>query len=472
MRAQSLLNFEEEKEKFSQRRIISHILLFREEFLYHPSSSLSARAMSLNIYIEDPRQCYAENDIIRGRVIFDCPRDFHEIKDVRLTFSGCSKARIQKVKGPAAPTGSYQSKCILFERERILVPAEEYKVPPTTYEWPFEFRFPPHMESQNTWPEARPFRSDENQPLPPSFDAECHNSQRRISASIEYRLKVQVFKPQRGLFERRSPAFEKVLHLPFVPMAARAHAHAIELEKKQKIDRTFTVRSLCLLPENTDRFLSVQERFKSWLSPAQLPYFSFGVDFWYPSYLVHGMPIRLLLDVNPFIDNTNAPRIPEIVLQTISITLVGRIAARASPPLMGSMSGEVDEETTLLSKTSLRMAVSGQMDLSERFGQLSLPATDITFSTFNLSRSCRLNISLVFECAGKLLKFVATDLEVGVLSNVEMTAEKEILARGSADEGSSHAREYVAYSPDEQPPSYSPSSIVSEWKQSPAFRVW
>ncbi|KAF7175102.1 hypothetical protein CNMCM7691_006506 [Aspergillus felis] len=416
--------------------------------------------MSLNIYIDDPRPCYAENDIIRGRVIFDCPRDFQQIKDIRLTFSGCSKAKIQKVKGPVAPTGRYQSKCILFERERILVPAEECKIPPTTYDWPFEFRFPPHVELPNAWPEARPFCVDKNQQLPPSFDAECHNALRKVSASVEYRLKAQVLKHTKGLFERKSPVFEKVLHLPFIPTAARAQTHAIELEKKEKIDRTFTVRSLSLLPGNTDRSLSVQERFKAWLSPGQLPYFSFSVEFQYPFFLVHGMPIRLSLDVKPLIDNSNAPRIPEIVLQTVSITLVGRTAARASPLLMGSMSGEVDEETTLLSKTSLRVAVSGQMDLSEQFGQISLPTTDVTVNTFNLSRSYRLRISLVFECAGKLLNFVATDLEVGVLSNAAMKV-KEVLGWGSADQGSSHSHAYVAYSSDAQPPPY--SSTLSEW---------
>ncbi|KAF4179615.1 hypothetical protein CNMCM8694_001557 [Aspergillus lentulus] len=417
--------------------------------------------MSLNINIDDPRPYYAENDIIRGRVIFDCPRDFQQIKDVRLIFSGCSKAKVQKVKGPAAPTGNYQSKCILFQRERILVLAEECRIPPSTYEWPFEFRFPPHVESPNAWPEAGSFRVDENQPLPPSFHAECRNSLRKLSASIEYRLKVQIFKPTKGLFEKKSPVFEKVLHLAFVPTAARAHTHAIELEKKQRIDRTFTVRSLSLLPENTDRSLRVQEKLKAWLAPGQLPYFSFGVEFRYPSHLVQGTPIRLLLEVKPLIDNSNAPRIPEIALQAASITLVGRTAGRASPLLMGSMSGEVDEETTLLSKTSLRMAVCGQMDLSERFGQISLPTTDATFSTFNLSRSYRLRISLVFECAGKLLKFDA-DLEVGVLSNARMTVKKNDLPKGSADGGSSHSRGYAAYSSGEQPPPYSPSSGVSE----------
>lgn len=419
--------------------------------------------MSLNIYLEDPRQYYAENDMIKGRIVFNCPRDFQQLKNVTLTFSGCSKAKIRKVKGPAGPTGSYQSKCILFKRERILVPAEECKIPPTTYEWPFEFRFHPHVASPNAWPEAESFRVDENQPLPPSFNTECHNSLRRVSASIEYRLKVQIFKPTKGLFERKSPVFEKVLHLPLIPMAARAHTHVIELEKKQKINRTFTVRSLSLLPGNTDRSLSVQERFKAWLSPGQLPYFSFGVEFRYPLYLVAGTPIPLLLEVKPLIDNSNAPHVPEIVLQTASITLIGRTAARASPLLMGSMSGQMDEETMLLSKTSLRMVISGQMGLSERFGQISFPTTYVTFSTFNLSRSYRLRISLVFECAGKLFKFDATDLEVGVLSNAGMTVEKDGLHRVSANEGSSHSRGNVVHGSDEQPPPYLLSSGVSEW---------
>ncbi|KAH1435566.1 hypothetical protein KXX32_008389 [Aspergillus fumigatus] len=403
--------------------------------------------MSLNIYLEDPRQYYAENDMIKGRIVFNCPRDFQQLKNVILTFSGCSKAKIRKVKGPAGPTGSYQSKCILFKRERILVPAEECKIPPTTYEWPFEFRFHPHVASPNAWPEAESFRVDENQPLPPSFNTECHNSLRRVSASIEYRLKVQIFKPTKGLFERKSPVFEKVLHLPVIPMAARAHTHVIELEKKQKIDRTFT------------RAGEIQGLAFS----RTIALLSFGVEFQYPLYLVAGTPIPLLLEVKPLIDNSNAPHVPEIVLQTASITLIGRTAARASPLLMGSMSGQVDEETMLLSKTSLRMVISGQMDLSERFGQISFPTTDVTFSTFNLSRSYRLRISLVFECAGKLFKFDATDLEVGVLSNAGMTVEKDGLQRVSANEGSSHSRGNVVHGSDEQPPPYLLSSGVSEW---------
>ncbi|KAH2723779.1 hypothetical protein KXW29_008080 [Aspergillus fumigatus] len=403
--------------------------------------------MSLNIYLEDPRQYYAENDMIKGRIVFNCPRDFQQLKNVTLTFSGCSKAKIRKVKGPAGPTGSYQSKCILFKRERILVPAEECKIPPTTYEWPFEFRFHPHVASPNAWPEAESFRVDENQPLPPSFNTECHNSLRRVSASIEYRLKVQIFKPTKGLFERKSPVFEKVLHLPVIPMAARAHTHVIELEKKQKIDRTFT------------RAGEIQGLAFS----RTIALLSFGVEFQYPLYLVAGTPIPLLLEVKPLIDNSNAPHVPEIVLQTASITLIGRTAARASPLLMGSMSGQVDEETMLLSKTSLRMVISGQMDLSERFGQISFPTTDVTFSTFNLSRSYRLRISLVFECAGKLFKFDATDLEVGVLSNAGMTVEKDGLQRVSANEGSSHSRGNVVHGSDEQPPPYLLSSGVSEW---------
>jgi hypothetical protein len=105
---------------------------------------------------------------------------------------------------------------------------------------------------------------------------------------------------------------------------------------------------------------------------------------------------------------------PVILMQSLHITLVSKTSARSGPSLMGSLSGEVDQRTKILSRASLDMAVSGMIDLTEKFGSLIFPPTDVSFGTFNVARTYRLCVVGRFECVGKVFDFQVPDLPVNI----------------------------------------------------------
>ncbi|PYI01658.1 hypothetical protein BO78DRAFT_353185 [Aspergillus sclerotiicarbonarius CBS 121057] len=404
--------------------------------------------MPLTVCIDDQQPCYSGNETIRGRITFQTPKPI-DIQDIRVTFSGCAKAKVQKVKGSAAPTTSYRSKCVLFEKERILWHPSD-TIAPGTYEWPFEFAFPSQVLSGSSrWPETLPFRSDANHPLPPTFAAETADALRKLNCTIDYQIQAQVFSPQQGFLGRKSPLFSEVVRLKFIPVSARLDVKrdgnsAVYQHQKEQV---FNLRSMLLLPENRGRSLKLQERIQSWLSPGQLPRFSFKASFTYPSRVIQSTPLACSLEITPFMEDSSVTSPPEILMQSLSITVLSQTGARAAPSLMGALSGQVDERIEILSKTSLGMPVSGTVDLVQAFGPLVFRHTDVSFGTFNISRTYRLCASFVFECAGNTKSFDLPNLPI------------EIFAEFGEPDKIQSSVEHLPE--DDSPPSYTSASTLS-----------
>ncbi|OOF94513.1 hypothetical protein ASPCADRAFT_131135 [Aspergillus carbonarius ITEM 5010] len=406
--------------------------------------------MPLTVCIIDQQPCYSENGAIRGRITFVTPKPI-DIQDIRVTFSGCAKAKVQKVKGSAAPTTSYRSQCMLFEKEKILWHPSGDTVAPGTYEWPFEFAFPSQVQSESSrWPETLPFRSDANHPLPPTFAAETADPLRKLTCTINYQIQAQVFSPQRGFLGRKSPLVSEVVRLNFVPFSARLdvkrnnNSSAIYQQQKEHV---FNLRSMLLLPENRGRGLKLQERIQSWLAPSQLPRFSFKASFTYPSRVIQSTPLPCFLEITPFMEDSSVTSPPEVLIQSLSITILSQTAARAAPSLMGALSGQVDERIEILSKAFLGLSVAGTVDLTQAFGPLVFRHTDVSFGTFNISRRYRLCASFVFECAGNTRSFDLPDLPIEIFADY-----------GEPDKIQSSVEHLPE---DDSPPSYTSASILS-----------
>ncbi|PYI32113.1 hypothetical protein BP00DRAFT_425196 [Aspergillus indologenus CBS 114.80] len=403
--------------------------------------------MPLSIHLNNQKRWYSGGETINGHVKFQCTQAT-AMDDIRVSFTGRTKAKVQKVKGSAAPSASYRSKCVLFEKERILSQFNGGTLDPGTYEWPFTFTFPAHVQSPGSssgWSEKPPFRSDVNHPLPPSFAVETGDSLRNLECVIEYRVQAEISKPQRGLLGKRSALFKETLHLRYLPSAPNAEKSGSQSTLyRQQREEVFEIRSILLLPENRGRSLTFQERVQSWVS-AKLPRFSFKATFSYPTCVKQASTIPCFLDVLPFMEDSSVSQPPEIVLQSLSLWVVSETAARAAPSLIGALSGLVDEKIDLLSQSHIAMPVMGTLDLSQAFGPVRLGRSDISFSTFNLSRSYRLCASFVFECAGKSVNFNLTAMPFDVVAEVEATLEEE-------------AQSYCAQG---SPPPYDPASSVS-----------
>ncbi|KAF9894831.1 hypothetical protein FE257_004452 [Aspergillus nanangensis] len=418
--------------------------------------------MPLTIHLDDPLPLYSGSELIRGTVILECPNAI-DIDDIRVIFSGRAKAKIQKVKGSAAPSASYTSKCDLFEKERILLHLGGGTLLPQTYEWGFQFEFPSTVSPPaSCWPEKLPFRSDANHPLPPTFATKTQDSLRRLDCSIDYQIRAQVSKPQRGVFGK-SPFFDEQVRLPFVSAVARldGRCDSVSPAYRHEEERLFTVRSLLLLPENRGRGLTFQERFQSWIFPGQLPKFDFQATFSYSTRVAQSAPLHCVLSITPLMEYSSVSVTPEILLQSLSISVISRTYARATSSFMGAMSGEVDERIEILSKSSVGMALSSQTNLGQAFGPLVFKKSDVSFSTFNICRSYRLCVSFLLECAGKTMEFSLPDLPIELYDGTPGNSEKSQkghpgISRQVAGEASPTSGEVG-----DAPPSYTPASTFS-----------
>ncbi|RDW87044.1 uncharacterized protein DSM5745_03686 [Aspergillus mulundensis] len=384
--------------------------------------------MPLTIYITDKRPCYFGNETIRGRVVFEST-SITNLHDIRVTFTGRSKAKVQKVKGAGAPAGNYRSRCALFEKEKILLHMNGEALAPGKYEWPFEFEFPTAAQSSTKWPVKIPYRSDENHPLPPTFAIQAGDEARKVSCAIDYRIEAKVMKPQRGLFPSKAPLFSEEVRLNFMPDFAvsdpREDDQTVQLYRQQK-EQVFNIRSILLLPENKGRSLSVGEKIRGWFAPGQLPKFSFTASLSYPTRVVQSTPLHCFLNILPHMEDSSVTSHPDIFIKSVSITAISQTAARAAPSIKGAISAELDDKIEILSRPSLHMPVSGTVNLGQAFGPLVLRHTDVSFRTFNICRTYRLCTSISFECAGKTNEFKLVDLPFEVVAKVEGSEKKDL----------------------------------------------
>ncbi|KAL6231629.1 hypothetical protein BDW75DRAFT_247778 [Aspergillus navahoensis] len=383
--------------------------------------------MPLTIHLDNHQPCYFGNETIRGRVLFEST-NITNLQDIRVTFTGRSKARVQKVKGSGAPAANYRSKCILFEKEKILAYSDAGALAPGKYEWPFEFLLPTVARPSEKWPEKHPFRSDVNHPLPPTFAVEAGDEARKVSCAIDYRIEARVTKPQRGLFPSTTPLFYEAVRLNFMPDFAVTDVgesdHTAEIYRQWK-EQVFNIRSILLLPENKGRNLSVGEKIQGWFAPGQLPRFSFTASFSYPTRVIQSTPLQCSLDITPHLEDSSVAS-PEIFMESILITAISQTAARAAPSIMGSISAKIDDKIDILSRTSLHLPVSGKVDLGTVFGPLLLRHTDVSFRTFNICRTYHLCASIVFACAGRTNEFNLLNLPFEVVAKVEKSEKKDL----------------------------------------------
>ncbi|KAE8153502.1 hypothetical protein BDV25DRAFT_149268 [Aspergillus avenaceus] len=413
--------------------------------------------MPIDLHLENQVATYSGQEVLRGSVVFHNPHPI-EFQDIRVTFRGRAKAKVQKKKGPAAIAATYRSKCVLFEQERILMDSDGAgTLPRDTYTWPFEFTFPSLVQSHARWPEKHPFRSDEHHPLPPSFAVEVADEVRKLDCLVEYRIEAQVFKPQKSFLGKKTPLLEEVVRLNFLPPAAQlARVEDLGTLFKHQREEMFTVRSLLLLPENRGRSLGFGEKVQSWLSPKQLPRFDFRVSFVYSTRVVQSSPIQCVFDIVPFLEQSSVTNHPDIVLQAVSMAVYSRTAARASPSLMGAIAGDVDERIEILSKTSLGMPVRGQLDFNQVFGPMMFKHSDVSFATFNMARTYRLSVSATFECAGKTMEFNATDLGLEIVSSISPPVKENTTGTSDVSELADTSASSTAGREKDPPPSYSP----------------
>jgi hypothetical protein len=392
--------------------------------------------MALSIVLDEgiSRNCRPES-ILSGTVRLLATKQ-QSLGQVVITFAGRCKVRIERQRDDHI--AHYDSKGYYFSQRQQLHEGD-FTFQAGTYMWPFRFVMPSNadqglIQSQNgkgdSFKPDSPWRGTESRelhPLPASFNGpRC--------CSVEYYLKAELTPPRKGssLFSRTIEdkimlCFQPLMQGPGLDEAFRSH------------EREFHVRTLKLLPEDSEERHSVRHRLMGLFQSSSLPELNLHVELSVPGRVVAtaGTAFPCLVSVSRCATVAEDTRqVPQSSVQVRRVELELRCHTRARAHhykdhkkgtiILGVGSGaaiqiqearSADAKGKVESGTGQREAIA-KMDLGRLIGARIPSGVTPDFSTYNITHFHTLNLRLRLLCAGEEMNFDIKDLPLEVVPRI------------------------------------------------------
>jgi hypothetical protein len=355
---------------------------------------------------------------------------------VAITFAGRCKVTIERQRGDHV--SYYHSKGYYFSQRQHLHEGD-FTFQAGTYIWPFRFVMPSYadpglIQSQNgkgdSFKPDPPWRgtgAGELHSLPASF-----NGPKRCS--VEYYLKAELTPPHKGssLFSRTIK--DKVM-LCFRPLMQGPGLD----EAFHNKEREFHVRTLKLLPEDSEERHSVRHRLKGLFQSSSLPELNLHVELSVPGRVVvtTGTAFPCLVSVSHCAasveDSTTSSgtrQVPQSSVQVRRVELEVRSHTRARTHshqdhkketiVLGAGSGAAIEiqKARSADEKGVVGGTTAKTDLGGLIGARIPPGVTPDFSTYNIVHFHTLNLKLRLQCAGEEMNFDIKDLPLEVLPQI------------------------------------------------------
>ena len=397
--------------------------------------------MALSIVLSEgiDRNCHP-GSVLSGNVQLLAAKQ-QSLGQVAITFAGRCKVTIER--RHSDHVSYYHSKGYYFSQRQQLHEGD-FTFQAGTYIWPFRFVMPSYadpglIQSQNG--EGDSFKPDppwretgagELHPLPASFNGpKC--------CSVEYYLKAELTPPRKGssLFSRTIK--DKVM-LCFWPLMQGPGLD----EAFHKHEREFHVRTLKLLPEDSEERHSVRHRLKGFFQSSSLPELNLHVELSVPSRVMAttGTAFPCLVSVSRCATTVEDTRqVPQSSVQVRRVEFELRSHTRArtrshqdhkkETTVLGVGSGAAieiqkartaDEKGKVESETS-QGGTTAKTDLGGLIGARIPPGVTPDFSTYNIVHFHTLNLKLRLQCAGEEMNFDIKDLPLEVLPQLEIAGQ-------------------------------------------------
>lgn len=293
--------------------------------------------MSIQILLEGNQAVFRPGDVIHGKVIYQLTKS-KNIEKATISLSGLLKTEyIPMQNGNAAllqgPRRPSREKIELFDTQQVVLFQGPYKVPPQTFEWPFEVvlprtcsrgsssagRVPPENLSTNA--PGLP-ANDADIDLPPSYKWRDMLVGRDASAEIAYSLSVSVSSGGRlgGLFSGDSHELSLVVRPPFTPAS-----QSLDL-KPTAYDVFPTVAWSSSQLRPAERRLSLKNKMKSTFSSdptLKTPCLAFTLVAYVPRSLDLHQRFALSFSVRHERKTENDPESPTLELCHLALVLKG-----------------------------------------------------------------------------------------------------------------------------------------------------
>jgi hypothetical protein len=359
---------------------------------------------------------------VTGAVILNSAED-QAVGSVQITFFGRAKTKIYRSNGQSRQT--YKGRADFFRFTETLYTGK-FTLRANEYVWPFSFAFPDAALScvgQGQWKPSGGFHSQSRHPLPPTFSASHHGFSGNYESFIEYKLEAKLSRPPDS-YVFYSRGIEADASLKFSPTRA---IESPEPDFKMQ-SRNLSHSSLLLLPENEGRALTFKEKTKSIFKSSELPRSSFAIFAELPRVICSNDRIPIFIGVKHLLENSTAPQLPVIKLQSFALTLVATTSVRA--PRHMSFAGEVSDTTSekyhLENRTAVCIPITERTDLRNYYTNRGGRALVPTFSTYNICRSYRLELKLTVQCVDKNMTVEFMAQQIVVLPQIYASQEPSL----------------------------------------------
>jgi hypothetical protein len=353
---------------------------------------------------------------------------------VAVTLAGRCKVRIERSNGQSKTY--YYSKGYYFRRRQNLHEGD-FTFQVGTYSWPFRFVIPPYAERglvQSEKGKGDTFKSDcpwrgtytaDPHPLPASF-----NGPRKCS--VEYYLKAELTPPRQGsgLFSR---SIEEKVMLNFRPVMVES-VPAFD-QGFRIINQKFSIRTLKLLPEDSEERHSFRHKLKGVFQSSSLPELNLDVQVSIPRRVVanRGAGFPCMVSVSrrtTALEDTRQVPQSSVQVRRFELELRSHTEARTryhkdhkrEKTLLGAGSGAAiwiqnADDVDGGSKPACE-AGRGEATAATNLGamyRVRIPyGVTPNFSTYNIAHYHTLELKLRLECAGEVMNFDVPELQLEV----------------------------------------------------------
>ena len=363
---------------------------------------------ALRIVLDQNQRVWHPGQIVSGNVRLEAHEQVN-VDNIQITFEGRAKSKVKRSSGNSSTT--YRGRVIFF-RKALLLFKGPFTLKPGNMEWPFEFKIPEDARGYTgrvggdvfTYPPLvkSQFVNQLGQPLPPSMHRQSFGFGDQKECYVSYRLSAAL---------KVTDTFRSNLDYYVVLELQPYRAVATPAIEYMRSPHQFTIRSLHLNPEISDRSLKFKEKMTTFWSPAKLPMSKFAVRLELPRSAVANQPMKIRLFLEHDVQHSTAPELPLVHLKRINLTFTEKVMTMVKSFSIFSNTDDRDVFTSKKPYVSWQgsVPITECLDLTSALKRpLYGPNFVPTFKTYNIAIDYTLLAEFKLECAQQQETFSAS----------------------------------------------------------------
>ncbi|MCJ1327712.1 hypothetical protein MMC10_004385 [Thelotrema lepadinum] len=363
---------------------------------------------ALRIRLDQNQRVWHPSQTVSGNVRLEATEQVN-VDNIQIVFEGRAKSKVKRSSGNSSTT--YRGRVVFFRKAQLLFKGP-FTLKPGNMEWPFQFQIPKDARGYSGRAGGDMFRYPHlvrnqfvdqlEQPLPPSMHRQSFGFGDQKECYVSYRLSAAL--KVTDTFRSNRDCYATLELQPYRTVATPNIEYLRTLHQ-------FTIQSLHLNPEVSDRSLKFKEKMTTLFSPTKLPMSKFAVRLELPRSAIANQPMRIRLFLEHNVEHSTAPELPLVHLKKITLTFTEKIMTMVKASHLFSDDDDRDVFTNKKPFVSWEGSVPIMecLDLTSALKrQLYGPNYVPTFKTYNIALDYSLLAEFKLECAQQRETFAAS----------------------------------------------------------------